>query len=85
MNIDETMMTFDEATEKIQKAMAVGLLSSGTRTKLMGAIRARKPFVVGVSDRVSRLNDNIVIVSEKDFNDMFPQSGRKCVFVGDEQ
>jgi len=81
MNLDETIMTFEEATEKIQKAMAIGLASSGTRTKLMGAIRSRQKFVVGTSERVSRLNENLVIISEKDFNDIFPQSGDKCVFV----
>ena len=81
MNIDETIMTFDEAMEKIQKAMVVGLVSSGTRTKLMGAIRSRKQFVVGTSKRVPRLNENVFIISEKDFDDIFPQSGDKCVFV----
>ena len=82
MNIDKTMMTFDEAQQQIQKAIAAGLVkSSGTRTKLMEAIRSKEPFVVGTSKRVSRLNDKIVIVSEKDFDDIFPQSGDKCVFV----
>ena len=85
MNLDETTMTLDEAAEKIRKAIAVGLVSPGTRTKLMGAIRARKRFVVGVSKRVSKLNDNIIIISEEDFDDIFPRSGDKCVSVGGEQ
>lgn len=84
MNFDKTMMTFDEAQQQIQKAIAAGLVASGTRTKLMEAIRSKKPFVVGTSKRVSRLNDKIVIVSEKDFNDIFPESGDKCVFVNEQ-
>jgi len=84
MNLEETMMTFEEVTEKIQKAIAVGLVSPGTRTKLMQVIRSRQRFVVGTSERVSRLNDNIVIVSEKDFDAVFPQSADKCVFVSEE-
>jgi len=84
MNLEQTMMTFEEATEKIQKAIAIGLVSPSTRTKLMQVIRSRQRFVVGVSERVSRLNDNIVIVSEKDFDDIFPQSADKSVFVGEE-
>jgi hypothetical protein len=83
MNIDETMMNFDEARQKIQAAIALGLVSPGSRTKLMAAIRNRKRFVVGTSDRVSRLNDNVVIVSEKDFDDIFPRSGDKSVFVNE--
>jgi hypothetical protein len=66
MNIDKTMMSFDEAQQKIQEA-----------------IRSKEPFVVGTSKRVSRLNDKVIIISEKDFNDVFPESSDKCVFVNE--
>jgi hypothetical protein len=81
MNLDETTMTFAEAQEKIQNAIAEGLVSSGARTKLMAAIRSQERFVVGTSRGVSKLNENIIIISKKDFDDIFPQSGKKNVFV----
>jgi len=79
MNIDKTMMTFDEAQQNIQKAIGAGLVASGTRTKLMEAIRSKEPFVVGY--RVSRLNDKVVNISKKDFNDIFPDSDDASVSV----
>lgn len=73
MNVGQTMLTFEEAREKIQEAISKGLVNAGKRTDLMAAIRDRKPFVIGVSG-VSPLNDVIVILSQKDFEDIFPQS-----------
>ena len=81
MNLDQTMMTFDEAQQMIANAIAKGL-AKRKRTELMAAIRDRKPFVIGVSGKVSKLNDNIVYVSQKDFDDIFPQSSGS-VFVND--
>ena len=61
------------------KAIGAGLVASGTRTKLMEAIRSKEPFVVGY--RVSRLNDKVVNISKKDFNDIFPDSDDASVSV----
>jgi len=77
-------ITFREAHERIQNAIATGKIKRGKiRDRLMQAIRNREKFVVGTSKKISwpHISWLSITVSQAEFDVMFSDLADGCILV----